>query len=97
MREQAYLRDLWFRFNAHIGCSSQLLRKFYAPLGKNTNRRLKNIRTQKQFLIALSVLFVWSASFSSLFAQEKLQEIVRRITPSVVMIFSYDEQGNIVS
>ncbi len=43
----------------------------------------------------LMIFISWSAPFSSSFAEENLPEIIKRIQPSVVVILTYDKEGQI--
>jgi tetratricopeptide (TPR) repeat protein len=53
------------------------------------------MRICKRFLMILMIFISWSAPFSSTFAEENLPEIIKKIQPSVVVILTYDKEGQI--
>jgi tetratricopeptide (TPR) repeat protein len=55
------------------------------------------MRISKRFLMILIIFISWSAPFSSTFAAENLPEIIKKIQPSVVVILTYDKEGQISS
>lgn len=46
------------------------------------------------YLVRVSLLFSLSTVIFPSFAEEKLPDIVKRVQPSVVVVLTYDEQGN---